>query len=367
MTPWAQSYLAPDGSLAVVEAAARDDSWAHHVRAALPQARLHALPRGAAPLGRTLDDAVGALGLRHLNYLRIAEPAAALPVLLGARRLLSHARIDVIEIAGDPADPALAAVAALLASFELMVLPASAKLEDLLLAPPDQGVALLALHRRFAGAIGDARRDPDLGALMAAHAVKPRGIIHVGAHEGQEVPAYLALGFARVLLVEAEPALAAALARRFAGEPRVAVAACAITEADGTVDLRVASSTASSSILALKGHAALFPDIREVGRITVPARRLDSLLAERRDAPDAYNVLTLDIQGAELLALRGAAGLLAHLDALLVEVNFAELYQGCAQIEDIDDQLAGHGFARTMTMSPYQSGFGDAFYVRRQR
>ncbi len=124
------------------------------------------------------------------------------------------------------------------------------------------------------------------------------------------------------------------------------------------------SSTGSNSILSLKGHAEIFPDINPTGRVRVPARTLDSLLAERGLAGDAFNVAIVDVQGAELQVLRGATTQLARWDGLLVEVNFSELYQDCAQIEQIDDHLAGFGFARVMTMSPYKSNYGDAFYRR---
>jgi FkbM family methyltransferase len=305
------------------------------------------------------------LGISHVNYLRIADPAAALPVLLGARRLLSHARIDVIEIAGG--DSAAPAIAALLAPFDIMALPVGEKLNDLLLAPfgwDGRRIAFFGLHRRFASAIAGGNREPDLGALMAQYKLAPRGIIHVGAHDGEEAASYLALGFARVLLIEPQPALAAGLAARFRDEPRVAVAARAIADADGSVDLHLTSSTVSSSILPIKRHAEIFPEISETGRIRVPAQTLDGLLAERQYAADDFNIAVIDIQGAELLALRGAEAALARLDALLIEVNFAELYENSAQIEDIDDHLMARGFARVMTMSPYRSSFGDAFYLR---
>jgi len=223
---------------------------------------------------------------------------------------------------------------------------------------------LVALHRRFAGAITGVNREPDLTALMATHRLAPRGIIHVGAHTGQEVAAYLALGVERLLLIEADPTLAAGLTEHFRDEPLVSVASCAVTDFDGEIDLHVMSSTASNSILSIERHAEIFPEIHETGRVRVPARTLDSLLAEQGHADDAFNVMALDIQGAELQALRGAAGLLPRLDGLLVEVNFAELYQGCAQIDEIDDHLLAYGFVRVMTMSPYQSGYGDAFYVK---
>ncbi|MEJ0070347.1 MAG: FkbM family methyltransferase [Pseudomonadota bacterium] len=377
MTPWASSYLALDGRLTVVEVAATDDAWAERVRADRPETRLHRFPRGSTGTGGldqlggipSLDRALAAIGVRHLNYLRIADAGAAMPTLLGARRLLSHARIDVVEIGGGPAaDRMMPAVTALLEPFDFLPLPPSEKLNDLLLTPYDAASGsplVFALHRRFLSAIGSGNREPDLGALMATHRLAPRGIIHVGAHKGEEVAAYLALGFQRVLLIEADPSLAAVLSERFRDEPRVSVASCAITDFDGMVELRVASSRASNSILSLKEHADIFPDISEIGRLEVEARTLDGLLADGRHGDDVFNIMALDIQGAELLALRGAAALLPRLDGLLIEVNFAELYQGCAQIEDIDDHLIEHGFARAMTMSPYKSNYGDAFYVSR--
>jgi len=369
------AYLAADGRLTVVEAAPTDRGWADRVMADRPQTLLHRFPRRAAGttaldhLGGipSLDPGLAALGVRHVNYLRIADPVAAIPVLLGARRLLTHARIDVIEIAGGAAsDQAVAAITTLLAPFDFLLLQLGAALDDLLLAPPDtarDGVALFALHRRFASAVAGSR-EPDLGALMAQHRLAPRGIIHVGAHTGEEVPSYLVLGFQRVLLIEADPGLAAALSDRFRDEPRVAVASCAITDFDGMIDLHVMSSVFSNSILALKRHADIFPDISETGQVRVRARTLDSLLAEPAHADQFFNIVTIDTQGAELLALRGAPRLLRALDGLVVEVNFAELYQDCAQIEDIDDHLFKRGFARVMTMSPHRSSFGDAFYLK---
>jgi FkbM family methyltransferase len=377
MTPWASFYLAlHHDRLTVAEAAATDSAWADGVLAERPETQLHRFPRrnsGTFGLDRlggipALDQALAELGVKHLNYLRIADAEAAIPVLLGARRLLSHARIDIIEIAGSPtADRPMAAVIALLEPFDFLLLSPDVKLNDLLLTPFDaesRSVVLFALHRRFAGAIMGGNREPNIGALMTAHGLEPRGIIHVGAHAGEEVASYLALGFQRILLIEADPTLAAALVERFRDEPRIAVEACAITDFDGTIDLHLTSVTVANSILSIKRHAAIFPDIHETGLIPVRARTLDSLLAEREQAGDFFNIMTIDIQGAELLALGGAAQLLTRLDGLLVEINFTELYQGCAQIDESDDHLFERGYARVMTMSPYQSCFGDAFYLK---
>src|SRR5271170_2440807 len=191
MNPTVNDHLTFDGRLTVVEAASADRRWADGVLAERPGTQLHWLPRGGAgalalaQLGSmlSLDRALAALGVRHVNYLRIADAAVAIPILLGAGRLLRHARIDIIEIAGDPAaDQPAATIRALLEPFDFMPLQPYAPHNPLLLAPPGGaggGPALFMLHRRFASAVAGADREPDLGALLAAHRLTPRGIIHV--------------------------------------------------------------------------------------------------------------------------------------------------------------------------------------------
>ncbi len=267
MTPWASSYFAPDGRLTVVDVAATD-GWAEQVLTERPQVRLHRFAHHGTGAGDSdlragsLDRALAPLGIRHLNYVRIADAAIAMPVLLGASGLMQHARIDIIEIASDPvAARSMTSLGDLLVRFGFVLLPPGSTLNDLLLTPyddPTATVALFALHSRFISAI-EGRREPDLGALVAAHGVMPRGVIHVGAHTGDEVPGYLAIGFRHVLLIEADPTLAAGLADRFRDTAAVTVAACAVTDRDGTVDLRVMSATGSNSILAIKEHAEFFP------------------------------------------------------------------------------------------------------------
>jgi hypothetical protein len=66
------------------------------------------------------------------------------------------------------------------------------------------------------------------------------------------------------------------------------------------------------------------------------------------------------------MVLKGATEVLRHIEAINVEVNFAELYRDCAQIEDIDDMLKSAGFARVATVSIAHPSWGDAFYVRRR-
>ena len=105
----------------------------------------------------------------------------------------------------------------------------------------------------------------------------------------------------------------------------------------------------SSSILPLKRHLEVYPEIVETGVIEVPARTLDGLLTELGRGPADFNLLVLDVQGAELLVLRGATAALEGCDAVVAEVSFEELYEGCALAADLDAFLGERGFERIAT------------------
>ena len=168
-----------------------------------------------------------------------------------------------------------------------------------------------------------------------------------------------------MLLIEANPKLVERLRSIVATTPGVSIAHCAINDTDGPVDLHVASHDDSSSILPLKLHQRIYPTIVEDAVIQVPGLRLDGLMDSLGLNPADFNILCVDIQGAELRALRGAVKSLEAIEAISIEINFEELYEGCAQVEDIDNFLGDRGFDRVATLTPYHSSWGDALYVRR--
>ena len=79
-----------------------------------------------------------------------------------------------------------------------------------------------------------------------------------------------------------------------------------------------------------------------------------------------YNYWHLDIQGAELLALKGAGDLLNAVDVIVTEVNTVEMYKGNPLIGDIDKYLGDRGFERALT-DMTDHGWGDALYVKTVR
>ena len=322
----------------------------------------------------TLDDYCQRAGVSRIGFLKVDVEGGELAVLRGAQQLLRRGDIDFIqfEYGGTYRDAGVT----LREVFELLqglgcllfrVTPDGLRhhstfnpaLEDYAYAN------YLAAHPRFrAELLEEKSRMLDLAALSSEHGVQPRGVIHIGAHEGKEFERYQAMGFGKILFVEANPAVFSRLKAKLDGKPGVVLANCAISDRAGTAKLRVTSMDQSSSLLPLKLHRKIYPDIVETQQVEVRTITLDALLAELALDPAEFNFLNIDIQGAELLALRGAEKTLRHIQAINTEVNLAELYEGCARLEEIDLHLKRRNFSRVAMVTPFHPSWGDAFYVR---
>ena len=92
------------------------------------------------------------------------------------------------------------------------------------------------------------------------------------------------------------------------------------------------------------------------------SRTLDSLLQEH--FPDTFfNLLVIDVQGAELKVLRGADRLLCDAQAVFVEVCETPLYEGGCTLDKVSEFLrACDMHIRWLRLG--ESGMGDAFYIR---
>ena len=111
----------------------------------------------------------------------------------------------------------------------------------------------------------------------------------------------------------------------------------------------------------LQEHKIEHPDIVEVARLKLETTTLNTLLVGLNSK---FNFVNLDIQGAELLALKGLSNHMAHVNYIYSEVNTKELYKGCALLPELDAFLATHGFIRT-DIDMTRHGWGDALYIRR--
>jgi FkbM family methyltransferase len=193
----------------------------------------------------------------------------------------------------------------------------------------------------------------------------PRGVIHIGAHNAEEYSSYVDMGIEDVVWIEANPKIASQLAVRLQGDKNMKVVNALISDKNGEkLTLHVTNNGQSSSILELGIHRNLFPYIHVVEDIELESKTLDTVVEEEKIDMSLFNFLSVDIQGAELLALRGATKALAFIDAINTEINTDYVYKECALLHEIDDYLSEFGFSRVATHMWEDHPWGDALYIK---
>ena len=193
--------------------------------------------------------------------------------------------------------------------------------------------------------------------LVQKYGVQFTGVLHVGAHECEEIFAYERyLGRDSVVWVEALPDKVDFCKAQF---PGVLIENAVVSDCVESVVFHRSNNGQSSSILDFGTHAVHHPQVWYVGDFEVLTQRLDSIL-EKYIVP--FNFVNLDIQGAELKALKGMD--LSSIQYIYTEVNSDYVYKGCCLVTEIDEYLGQFGFKRVETSWCGETGWGDAFYIK---
>ncbi|CAD0230139.1 Methyltransferase FkbM family [Planktothrix agardhii] len=200
--------------------------------------------------------------------------------------------------------------------------------------------------------------------LCQHHNITPRGIILIGAYDGKTLKRLNLPNTVKILVIDANQGAVERLQENFADSPNIQVVQAAIANHNDTVTLHLTSLESSSSILPWKQYSEIYPNIKEIQQLTLSSHTLDTLLEELNLSPSDFNILILDIQGAELLALEGANQLLNNLDAIYTNVHYQELFEGGALAEEVNQFLTDYQFDIVAEETPYHPAWGEAFYVR---
>lgn len=171
------------------------------------------------------------------------------------------------------------------------------------------------------------------------------GVIHVGANSGQERETYASLGL-RVVWIEPIPRVFDELKANIAQLPRQRAIQALVTDRDDEIyQFHIANNNgASSSILELKQHKDIWPDVEYVETVALASTTLPSLVRDEQIDLSAFDALIMDTQGSEMLVLKGAEPIIKHFRYVKTEVADFESYAGCCQIADLERFMTRHGF-----------------------
>lgn len=199
--------------------------------------------------------------------------------------------------------------------------------------------------------------------LARKHRMRITGVVHCGAHLAEEAKDYDRLGVREVWWFEANPLVINQIRSNLAPYDNQFIVEALLADVDGAeFPFHITNFDGMSSSIYEFGklHLDSSPDTKFVEHVTLLSRSLDSLADEY--SISGCNFLNMDLQGAELLALKGASNLLGDIEYIYTEVNADYVYQGCGLIGEIDDLLKPT-FKRVET-SWTPAKWGDALYVR---
>ena len=191
--------------------------------------------------------------------------------------------------------------------------------------------------------------------------IPARGILHIGAHICEERDEYNQAGIPddRIVWVEGNKDLYEKNKEKGIQQIYNAI----ISDTDKDVTFRITNNLASSSIYPLYVHKYFYPHIVESEVRQEKAISVQTLFRTHSLNPTQYNIWNLDIQGAELDALKGAGPLLDNADVIFTEINFEKMYEDIPLADTLISFLKTKGFTMTH-VKIWQKCWGDALFVR---
>ena len=166
-----------------------------------------------------------------------------------------------------------------------------------------------------------------------------RVILDVGANVGQTAQRYRTI-FPDAMIHSFEPfeSTFRTLSENCRGDGRIGPHQLAVADVSGSRKFYFNADSVTNSLLPNSATAArVLPDslIKPRGSVDVPTTTLDDFCSGH--AIDRVNVLKMDIQGGELMALQGARRMLEAkaIDLIYSEVVFVEQYVGQADFHDL--------------------------------
>ncbi len=196
------------------------------------------------------------------------------------------------------------------------------------------------------------------------------GILHIGAHNCEELKDYIAANInnENIYWIEALPSL---VEKNKLTNHNLNIYQAVIYEEDNKeIEFNITNcdgdtnNLQSSSILDFGTHEKHHPQVKVIDKIKLKTSRMDTVIKKNNINMKNVNFVNLDIQGVELKALKSMESYLHNIDYIYTEVNTEEVYKNCDKMQDITDYLSIFNFKLADARIYKQFGWGDAFYMK---
>jgi len=199
----------------------------------------------------------------------------------------------------------------------------------------------------------------DLRLLQKKYNLNINGVIHIGAHYGEEDKIYDELKIKKRIYFEPLKTNYDILIQKTNSE-FCKYHNVALGNSEGEIYMNLSSNNnASASVLEPKNHLELHRNVKFNGTEKVKIKKLDSF-----NISNEYNMINIDVQGYELEVFKGGSKTLDKVDYIMSEVNRDEVYKDCPHIDDLIKFLSPYGF--TLVEENWAGRqWGDAFFIKK--
>lgn len=203
---------------------------------------------------------------------------------------------------------------------------------------------------------------------------KPTSVFQIGASGGQELDAFFENGVVHGVFVEPLDFPFVVLSERCVkfGNYHPIKALATATDGEPT-DFFVASNAGqSSSIFKPTGHLLKFPDVSFMDPVQLLGFQADTIAnfavnSSNGRLPYGFELIYIDVQGAELEVFKGASKLLKQAKYVFTELGYGGGYLRDARLVDVVQLLSLHDFFPVVIEINPRHGYGDGLFVKQTK
>ena len=196
--------------------------------------------------------------------------------------------------------------------------------------------------------------------LLAKYKVSCKSILHIGGHYAEEAEIYDKAGVDRAVFIEGDPKVFEIMQQKLNAFPKFHGICTLLSNGNSEIDFNIASNEgASSSILRPGRHLEKKPNVVFNETTRLQSIRLDSMNL------GPFDLIVIDVQGAELLVIEGGFETIIQAQALWIELNAGSMYEGDADSSQIVTALKDYFVPVYMNMGA--NLWGDGLFIRKNR
>jgi FkbM family methyltransferase len=202
----------------------------------------------------------------------------------------------------------------------------------------------------------------DLKELQKKYNAEIKGVIHIGAHTGEEHSTYIDIGINKLVYFEPLPHIFEKLVSNVK-DSNVIFHNCALGNDNTKIGMYVEKNDryGCSSILKPSKNYDRVPFLDE--KVFVDMKKLDTFNFGKE-----FNMLNIDVQGYELEVLKGSTKTLENIDYIMCEINRSTEKKGieyinCALVGELQKFLINYEF-KLVEQNWAGTSWGDGFFIR---